>query len=224
MIICNDIFEGDDKQLAEKSFLGIISSLEKAKNSSRSFFLVSSSFVFDRTINKEYTEGSKPNGKTPSSLFLIEAEKRVLDYSKGYVYRKQDLFSEIQPLIDKMMAFKEEPVFCEESLRILSNEVYNDVLNYAITQSFGEQKILHIAVPTKFPVHTIWFHVKGLPFRISSTNPNFVFKGNIGFISSKILKEFGFYNKFILRNHKEVLSSLGKLSCIGVENDKATNP
>lgn len=227
MIVHGDIYEGEDKQLAEKSFLGIMSSLEKAKSGSRSFFLVSSSIVFDRTINREYTEGSKPNGLTPSALFLIEAEKKVMEYPMGYVYRKQDLFGDVRSLIDSLLCFKGEPIFCNESLRLMSQEVYNDLLGYAVTQSFGQHRLIHLAIPTKYPIHEMWFYLRGGKFSISETNPNFTFRKNFGFMSSDVLKTFGFYKKLLVRNNKEVIDSLKKIAVIDkglLENERETSP
>lgn len=218
MTLYDEFYNGDDVKLAEESYLKAVSALEETKLSQRSFFFVSSDSVFDRTIKKEYSEGSAPNSRKPSSLFLIETEKKVIEYSKGYVYRKQDLMKDITPLIDSLISLNEDPVFCQETVRPISNKLYSDLIEYAMINNFGYHKIIHLAVPTEMPIYEIWFCLKGAEFKISENNPSFVFKNYIGGISSSILKTFDFYGKMLIRNKKEVLSYLRERSFYDTTN------
>lgn len=198
--------------LAEKKYLETISELEKAKISSEPFFFISSSRVFNRKIDRKYHEGSVPNGTDPSSLFLIQTEKKILEYENGYVFRKQDVFSEIKPFICKIIAFESQPIFCNESLRLLSDSLYKDLLKYAIQNTFGNHKIFHIAMPTEYELHEVWFRITEKPFTIDNKKANFCFEKNVGFIYSEILSKLNFYHKIISRNKEDIIKALANIS------------
>jgi len=211
MVLYDDIYIGTDPILSEKkNFKSIISSLAEAKKNGQSFYLLSSSIVFDRSVKKRYTESSIPNSKSFSAKLLIEAEKQVLQYQNGFVYRIQDLMSRFFPLFEAMRDFKGVPVIPRERLFFLSDDFYAYLLNDALIGKslFQDDKIIHLSVPNSLEFEFIWFVIrKEDPFDCDE-NSSFDISKNDGYIESEKLSSNPLYKDFLEVNRKYVVSTL----------------
>lgn len=210
MIIYENIYTGDDVSVAEqRNFVLIVEKLSQAKKNNQSFYLISSSIVFDRKIPKIYTEDSVPNSKFKVAKFLIEAEKKVLDYPKGNVFRVQDLITNFIPLFEKIVSYEGEPVFSNEKLHFLSKVYCDFLINKGLLDSFGDEKLVHFSVPTIFEPSLIWFLIRnGDYFSVDFKKPNFVIGDYQGSLFSKVLEKDVFYKEYVLENEKQIMKEI----------------
>lgn len=210
MIVYDDIYVGDDISIAEKkNFILISEKLAQAKKNNQSFYLVSSSIVFDRKISKIYTEKSEPNSKSKTARFLIESEKNVMKYEKGYVFRVQDLITDFIPIFEKMISYEGEPIFSNEKLYFISKGFCTFLINKGLLDNFGNERLVHFAVPTFFEPASIWFLIrKEDGFSVDTKKSNFIIGDYDGHISSIILKKDVFYKEYIIENEKQVIKTI----------------
>ena len=208
MVFYEKIYTGDDPVVAEKeNFKDIIESFSEAKKNGQSFFLMSSSIVFDRSIRKKYTESTTPNSKKLAAKFLIEAEKQVLQYENGFVFRVQDLIGKLYPLFEKMRNYNGTPIFSKNRFFLLSSEFYTYLLNEALIGKsvFDNQKLIHFAVPSPVDIELLWFSIRGTAPFVCDDNGTFGLDKNEGFLESEILSSHPLYKDFLSENNKNVM-------------------
>lgn len=208
MVFYEKVYEGDDPVIAEKeNFRDIVEGLSKAKENGQSFFLISSSIVFDRAIQERYTESSVPNSNSISAKFLVEAEKQVMQYQNGFVYRVQDLMSRLYLLFEKMRNYNGTPTIPRSILRPLSSELYAYLLNDALIGKtlFEDKKLIHFAVPSPIDLELIWFSLRGgAPFECNDES-TFEIDKYKGFLESEFILSHPLYKDFLTENNKNVM-------------------
>ncbi len=183
MIYYTDIYSGSDiEEARKKNLVNVASALSLAKSQKDHFVLVSSSSVFDRTIERSYSEDDLPNSTNVSSKFLIEAEKIVVKYDFGYVMRVQDKFEDLYPVFETIKNYQGTPCFNNDFFNPLLDENIKLLMSYAVFD--GKNKIVHICSPDKFSLHCIWYLIRGENCDIGN---NSLLCAHKGYMVSKIL-------------------------------------
>lgn len=207
MIFYDTIYSGDDlKEAEKKNLLDISSALKNAVEQNEYFVLLSSSEVFDRSLDRMYSERNKPNSKKISSKLLIESEQRVLEYKYGFVARVQDPFSSVVASIDKMLEVDGRPTLAGEGLWILMDQYVNILIRYLLFNS--EKKLFHICSPYVFTSGMIWLILKEDGANINQDQYDFSMNGYRGRICSEILHSLPSYKDLMLKNKKEVIAAI----------------
>jgi hypothetical protein len=198
------IYLGNDLKIAEKqNFLDIVKELLEAKKNNDFFVLVSSSIVFDRSLDRVYCETNEPNANTVSARFLAQVEKMVVGYEYGYVVRTQDLFSSLAPVFNQMLKFT-DPVFPNESFYPLSDEVAKNLTDFTVFD--GSSKITHICSNAAFDLHLLWFMLSQQNSLISDDKCSLhAYKGRL---TSTFLSDKPFYKDIMRRNKNTVTKSI----------------
>ncbi len=171
-----DIYFGNDRSIAEKNnFKKIISSLREAEKEGEQFVLISSSKVFDRTLLRAYTEEDTPNSQDFCSKILIEAEKKVLEYKNGFVFRVQDSLNHLKD--DLFDLIKKNPTqHSENGFWLLMDNIIDPLIDFI---AFHEQKIVHICSPYKFSVQEILYLSNNSSCEINEQINTFGYKGRL---------------------------------------------
>jgi hypothetical protein len=208
MIVYEDIYFGDDdKVIEQRNLLDIVESLNEAKSKEEPFILISSSRVFDRSLPLVYKEDSAPNATDSCGKFLIEAEKSVLSYDLGYVYRFQDVFKDNSSDLERLSNEVFPSFASEEALCLLYlNFSYKTVLELMRLP----HKLVHACSPYPFDMSSIWTIV-GNGSSCSLDEPPFSLRGYVGHLDSDNLKDSEFYEGFVKYNKKKIMEMLSSL-------------
>lgn len=204
MLSYNNIYFGNDPKESEKfNFLNILEELNFAIKEKALFFLISSDIVFDREQDKVYTEKSNQNSNTLNGKFLIEAEKKVLNYSKGFIIRIQDDIKRFIPLFNEMLKFNEIPNLHKTEIHLVSEGMRKFFVDKLMEYRYidFDRKIIHLYSPNIFNQNFIWFSLKNE----SCTNDedikcSFNYPILKGGLKSLFLKDIPFYNLGIEEN------------------------
>ena len=214
MIVYENIYLGFDALIAEQqNLLQVVAELEKAKRDEESFILMSSPFVFDLEKPKHYSESDVPNSNSPVMKLLSEAEKLVLAYDRGYVFRSQSKMSFYSDLFRRMADFVGVPVFHDAKLFLLADEAYDFLFEHYKINA-GDGRIVHLATSYPIDVQEVWFRIRGFdPVEVDSLkSPTFDLVIPQGVIRSSVIQREPFYKDFTLENRnsvRRVLKSFG---------------
>jgi hypothetical protein len=208
MVLYDNIYVGSDESIASRrNFLDILSSLRDSRNAGEKFILLSSSSVFDLSLGNSYCESDYPNGPDKVMSFLAEAERRVLDYPEGYVFRVHGRMFEYDSTAVAMRDFEGVPCLRSESICPLSNEAY-EFLVWHYSENAGSRKLIHLSSPSPVESFELWFLLRGLDeYRVDEGNPNVSFGNNPGTLFPSTLSKETFYKGFLIENMKCVRNS-----------------
>jgi len=217
MKIYKNIYIGTNVAIAEKrNFLEVIQQLTLVKIQGDSFVLISSSHVFDMSKTKKYSEASDVSPVSKTMRFLVEAEKKVLQYERGYVFRIHGLITDYNDLFVNMSRFEGIPKICHESEWLLSKEAYDYLLLY-YQKNAGVRKIIHFVSGSCYEMSDVWVRIRNLAYyEIVNGNPDFVFNGCSGRLVSEVLACEYFHEDFVRENKNSVNRYLRSFSLGGV--------
>jgi hypothetical protein len=211
MITVDRLYFGDDYEKIERiNFLQVVKYIKLAKDLSDPLLFVSSSKVFDRSVDQLYDEDTKPNPTDICGKFISESEKRVLDYEHGYVYRIQDSISDhIEDF--KALAREQDPSFSsKESMCPIDFDLSIPNAD-ANSWLIGQHKITHICSPYQFDMTAMWA-VLGDGGTCRLDEEPFSFRGHVGHLFSKYYSnDRDKYEDFAEWNKKKAIKKLSSL-------------
>ena len=210
MIVYEDIYLGLDTSIAEqKNLLKIASELEMAKREMKSFVLLSSPFVFNLEKPRRYFESDVPNSNCPVMKLLAEAEKLVLSYERGYVFRCQSKMSLYSYLFRRMADYAGIPVFQDAKLFLLADEAYDFLLSHYKLNA-GERRVVHLATSYPVDIQEVWFRIRGFdPIEVNNLKPStFDLFIPPGVICSSVIQGELFYKDFTIENRNSIMRVL----------------
>ena len=213
MVVYDDLYVGSDLTMASRiNYLSVLSSLNMAKKESEKFVLMSRSSVFDLSIDRGYSEKDVPNSHDKCMTFLSEAEKAVLEYENGYVFRSHHIISHYYEAIKRMVHFEGVPSLKSESIYPLSDEAYHFLVAYYDTNA-KERHVIHISSPSAIESFELWFLTRGmLEYTIDEENPRISLGSTPGRITPSVLLSEKFSVRFLAENMKcirHTLKSIG---------------
>jgi len=183
-MIYNEIYYGNDIELSKNiNYLKIIKELNFCKENKEEFILISSDIVFDRSLNKVYSEDSETNCINIDGKFLCQSEKLVLNYEKGYVIRVQDNFDLYRDLIKKMICHNCIPIFNGSKFYFMSNRLINFYIHTICKNLY--YKIYHLSSNLFFEDSFLWFILKNSIFEKDKSFSTFSYN-QYGCLSSRI--------------------------------------
>ena len=220
MITYDQIYVGENEREAEKlNLLNPSLGLEKAKQESDSFILLSSPLLFDRSVGNVYTESSAPTCSLPWAIFLQKMEEKVLAYEHGYVFRVQDPFEDLCQSLYKMAALGGEITIPSGAISPLSYDAFCYLKRFCLTDGIH---LVHFATGITFDWASICYALRPeLPFLVDDENVTVPVPSFLGFLQSDVLKKMYFYEGMVRENKNIIIEEIRSIAAENQDGGEA---